>query len=65
MCHFILKKLAEEFKKQITCLSTEKKITFTAPIEKEVRELTKIEKKLQKIYLTKNLLIAQDLLEAH
>ena len=30
--HFIMKKLAEEFKKQITCLSTEKKITFTAPI---------------------------------
>ena len=23
--HFIMKKLAEEFKKQITCLSTEKK----------------------------------------
>ena len=32
--HFIMKKLAEEFKKQITCLSTEKNITFTAPIGK-------------------------------
>ena len=32
-CHFIIKELAEEFKKQITCLgeNNEKYITFTAP----------------------------------
>ena len=31
--HFIIKELAEEFKKQITCLgeNNEKYITFTAP----------------------------------
>ena len=36
--HFIIKELAEEFKKQFTCLgkNTEKYITFTIPIEKEV-----------------------------
>ena len=34
--HFIIKKLAEEFKKQFTCLgeNTEKYITFTVQIEK-------------------------------
>ena len=37
--HFIIKRLAEELKKQFTSLreSTEKCITFTLPIEKEVR----------------------------
>ena len=42
--HFIINKLAKEFKKQVTCLgeNTEKYITFTVPIEKEV---TRIEKK--------------------
>ena len=36
--HFIIKGLAEEFKKQFTCLgeNTEKYITVSAPIEKEV-----------------------------
>ena len=36
--HFIIKKLAEEIKKQFTCLgeNDEKYITFTVPIEKEV-----------------------------
>ena len=36
--HFIIKELAEEFKKQLTCLgeNTEKFITFTVAIEKEV-----------------------------
>ena len=36
--HFIKKELAEEFKKQFTCLgeNTEKYIIFTVPIEKEV-----------------------------
>ena len=59
--NFIIKELAEEFKKQFTCLgeNTEKYITFTVPIEKE---LVKMEKKLQKIYLTYyNLLIVQNL----
>ena len=34
--HFIIKELAEKFKKQFTCLgeNTEKYITFTIPIEK-------------------------------
>ena len=37
--YFIIKKLAEEFKKQLTCLgeNVENHITFTVPIEKEVR----------------------------
>ena len=36
--HFVIKELAEEFKKELTCLeeNTEKYITFTVPIEKEV-----------------------------
>ena len=41
--HFIIKELAEEFKKQFTCLreNSEKFITFTIAIEKEVtRHLT-------------------------
>ena len=35
--HFIIKELAEEFKKQFTCLeeNTEKNIAFTVPIEKK------------------------------
>ena len=41
---FIIKELTEEFKKQFTCLieNTEKYITFTGPLEKEV---TRIDKK--------------------
>ena len=41
--HFIIKELAEEFKKQFTCLgkSTKKYITFTLPIEKEVTRIDK------------------------
>ena len=41
--HFIIKELAEEFKKQFTCLgeNTEKYITFTVPIEKEVTRIDK------------------------
>ena len=52
--HFIIKELAEELKKQFTCLreNTEIYITFTVPIEKEVTKLIKMEKKLQKIYVT-------------
>ena len=50
--HFIIKELAEQFKKQFTCLgeNTEKYITFTVPIEKEV---TRIDKNGEEI--TKNI----------
>ena len=63
--HFIIKELAEEFKKQFTCLgkNTEKYIAFTVPIEKEVTRIDKMEKTLQKRYY--NLLIVQDLWQAH
>ena len=46
--HFIKKELAEEFKKQFTCLgeNTEKYITFTVPIDKEV---TRIDKNVVKV----------------
>ena len=66
--HFIIKELAEESKKQFICLgeNTEKYITFTVPIEKEVKRTDKKEKKFQKIYLTYyNLLIVLDLWQAH
>ena len=48
--HFIIKELAEEFKKQFTCLgeNNEKYITFTIPIEKQLQELLKTENKLRK-----------------
>ena len=62
--NFIIKVLAEKFKKQFPCLgeTTGKYISFTDPIEKEVKELIKMEKKLQKIYLTYyNLLMASSL----
>ena len=51
--HFIIKNL-EEFKKQFICLgeNTEKYTTFTVQIKKEVTRIEKLEKKLQKIYLT-------------
>ena len=41
--HFIIKELAEEFKKQFTCIGekTEKYITSTVPIEKEVLGIDK------------------------
>ena len=41
--HFIIKELAEEFKKQFTCLgeNTKKYVTFTVPIEKEVTSIDK------------------------
>ena len=60
--HFIIKKLAGEFKKLFTCLeeNAEKDLTFTVPMEKEV---TRIDKNWEEnLYLTYcNLLIAQDL----
>ena len=41
--HFTIKVLAEEFKKQFTCLreNTEKHIIFTVPIKKEVTRIDK------------------------
>ena len=50
--HFIIKELAEEFKKQFICLwaNTEKYTTFIVPIEKKV---TRIDKNGEE--LTKNL----------
>ena len=41
--HFIIKESAEEFKKQFICLgeNTEKYITFTVPVEKEVMRINK------------------------
>ena len=41
--HFIIKELAKEFKKQLTCFgeNTEKNITFTVPIEKRVTRIDK------------------------
>ena len=63
--HFIIK---QKNLKNINSLgeNTEKYITFTVPIEKEVMIIDKIEQKLQKIYLTcYNLLIVQDLWQAY
>ena len=50
--HFLIKKLAEEFKKHFTCLgeNTEKYVTFTVLIKKEV---TRIDKNGEEI--TKNI----------
>ena len=46
--HFIIKELAEKFKKQFTCLgeNTEEYITFIVPIEKEVTKIDKNEKEI-------------------
>ena len=66
--HFIIRELAEEFKKQFTCLgeNNEKYISSTVPIKKKLQEFIKMEKKLQKMCFTYyNLIIAQDLLQAH
>ena len=62
--HFIMKELAEEFKKQFTCLGedSQKYITFTLPIEKEVTKIDKNGEEVSKIYPKYyNLLIMQDL----
>ena len=66
--HFIIKELAEEFKKQFTCLgeNSQKYITFTLPIEKEVTKNDKNGEEVSKIYPQYyNLLIMQDLWQAH
>ena len=59
---FIIKELAEEFKKQFTCLveNTEKYITFIVLIEKDVTRIDRNEEEI-----TKKLLVAQDLWQAH
>ena len=51
--HFIIKELAQEFQKQFTCLgeNTEKYITFTVPIEKEVTRIDKNRKGITKKYI--------------
>ena len=48
--HFIKKELTEEFEKQFTCLreNTEKYITFTVPIEKEVTIIDKNGEEIRK-----------------
>ena len=45
--HIIIKELAEEFKGQFTCLgvNTEKYISFSVPIEKEVLKIDKKRKR--------------------
>ena len=66
--HFIIKELAEEFKKQFTCLgeNSQKYITFTLPTEKEVTKNDKNGEEVSKIYPQYyNLLIMQDLWQAH
>ena len=57
--------LPEEFKNQFTCLgqNTEKHITFTVPVEKEVTRIDKNGEEITKniSYTYYSLLIAQDL----
>ena len=62
--HFIIQELAEEFQKQFTSTgeNTEKYITFTVPIEKEV---TRIDKNGEGITKNISYIIAQDLWQAH
>ena len=52
--HFIMKELAEEFKKQFTCLGkdTEEYITFTVPVKREVTSIDKNGEEIKKyIYI--------------
>ena len=52
--HFILKELAEEFKEQFTFVrgNTEKEITFTVLIEKEVTRIDKNGEEITKKYIS-------------
>ena len=62
--HFIIKVLAEEFKKQFTFLgeNTKKYITFTVPIGKKVTRIDKNEEEITKnLFTYYNLLIVQGL----
>ena len=63
--HFIIKELAEEFKKQLNCLgeNTEKYITFTVPAEKEVTRTDKNEEVTKNTYY--NLSTVQNLWQSH
>ena len=66
--HFIKKELPEEFKKQFICLgeNTEKYLTFSVPILKEVARIEKNGEEITKKYLRHyNLLTVQDLCQAH
>ena len=50
--HFIIKKLAEEFKKQFTYLgqNTEKYIIFTVPVEKEATGIDNIIESIETVF---------------
>ena len=64
----MIKELAEEFKKQFTCLgeNTEKYISFTILLEKKVLRIDKNEEEIQKKCLTcYNLLLKQDSWQVH
>ena len=52
--HFIIKELAEEFEKQVTCSgeNTKKYITFAVPVEKKVIKIYKNGEERQKPYPT-------------
>ena len=67
--HFIIKELAEEFEGEFECLdeNTEKYITFSVPIKKEITKNDKDgnDKTTKISYKIKFLLIALDLCEAH
>ena len=51
--HFIIKELAEKFKKQFTCLAenTEKYKTFTVAIEKELTRIDKNGEEIRKLQI--------------
>ena len=64
----MIKELVEEFENQFTCLgeNSEKYITFSIPIHKEVIRIDRNGENLQKNYLTDyNLLIRQCSWQAH
>ena len=63
--HFIIKKLREEFRKHCLGENTEKYITFTVPLEKELKRIDKNGEEITKKYIDINLLIAQGLRQAH
>ena len=48
--HFIIKELVKDFERQFTCLeeNTEKYITFSVPIEKEIARIDKNGKEITK-----------------
>ena len=55
--HFIIKELAEEFITQLACLgeNTEKYITFTVPIEKEVKRIDRNEEEIISRFMASSL----------